>query len=256
MQEAIKGINFVDLAPGSLSRFIFSLSLALAAVVTRSLVYLDFLLIFSVFAILSWNGNVKEIARIAGYAVIPLVFIFCLHLFSHDGRPIFQIWVLAATAEGLKAGIFYGIKLLVFALAAGIIFIAVDPFDLVSPLERLARSSGRLGRPIGALALSFFLAVRFIPELARQSRLTLQAFKTRGLDMKGGLLHKARVASLLIAPMFVNGFKRAELAAAALNTKGYSARYSRAVLGPVKITLGSIITLLISIVFLIAGWRT
>jgi energy-coupling factor transporter transmembrane protein EcfT len=249
-------ISFVDLAPGALSRFIFCLSLALAAVFTQSPAYLCLLLAFAVLALLSWNGHIREIGRIGRYAVVPLILVFLLHLFSHHGRSFFHIWILDATGSGLRAGILYGLKLLVFSYAAGIIFLAVDSFDLISPLERLARLSGRRGRPLGALALSFFLAVRFLPELAQQSRLTLQAFKTRGLDMKGGLLHKARVGSLLIAPMFVNGVKRAELATAALNIKGYATRYSRAVLAPVRTTLGSVITLLISIVFLVAGWRT
>jgi energy-coupling factor transporter transmembrane protein EcfT len=256
MQEAITNISFMDLDSGALSRFIFSLSLALSAVITESPAYQYLLLAFAIFAILSWNGHFREIARIAVYAVIPFALVFLLHLFAHGGKSLFHIWILSATAQGFAAGIFYGVKILVFAFAGGIVFLAIDPFKLVSPLERLARLTGRLGRPFGALALSFFLAVRFLPELARQSSLTLLAFGTRGLDMKGSFWHKARVASLLIAPMFVNAFKRSELAAAAMNVKGYATRYTRAILSPVRITLGSVITLLISILFLVAAWRT
>jgi energy-coupling factor transporter transmembrane protein EcfT len=256
MRETSKDINFVDLASGSLSRFLFSISLALAAVFTGSMIYLGLFWAFAVIAVLSWNGSVIEVARIARFAAIPFIFIFFLHLFSHEGDSLFHLWILSATLQGAEAGIFYGLKLLVFAFAAGIILLAVDPFDLVSPLERIARHSGRAGRPFGALALALFLAIRFIPELARQSRLTLLAFETRGLDMKGSFGHKAKVALLMIAPMFVNGFKRADLAAAALSIKGYSTRYSRGVLGPARITLGSVITLSISVIFLIAGWHT
>ena len=105
------------------------------------------------------------------------------------------------------------------------------------------------------MALSIFLAIRFLPEMVQQGKLTLLAFKSRGLDMKGNLMHRARVASLVIPPMFVSGYKRAESASAALNAKGYATRYSRAVFGPVRITLGSVITLLISAVILFAGVR-
>jgi energy-coupling factor transporter transmembrane protein EcfT len=253
--QKAKDYQFSDLAAGVLSRFIFSLSLALAAVASHSLLYLGLLLLFALMAILSWGGRTRDILKIGRYVVILLIFVFALHLFFHRGQPLFKIWLLTATKEGARAGALYGLKLLVFAYAAGIILL-IDPFGLVSPLERLARVLGRWGRPLGAMALSFFLAMRFLPELSHQSRITILALKTRGLDFKGGLLHKANFASQLIAPLFVNAFKRAELAAAALNIKGYATRYTMAVFAPSRITMGSVITVSISIVILIAGWRT
>jgi energy-coupling factor transporter transmembrane protein EcfT len=248
-------IHFTELSTGAFSRFIFSLSIALAAVATKNPGYLILLLAFSILAILSWGGHLHDIIKIIRYSLLLSIFIFLLHLFLHSGQPLIKFWFLSATTDGARTGLLYALKLLVFAYAAGIIFIVVDPFDLISPLERLARHIGPLGQPLGALTLSFFLALRFLPELSNQSRLTLLAFKTRGLDFKGGLSHKARVASLLIAPMFVNGFKRAELAAAALNIKGYATRYSNAVFNPIKISIGSILTFSISIIILVAGWR-
>jgi energy-coupling factor transport system permease protein len=249
-------IHFTELSSGALSRFIFSLSVALAAVATKSPAYLLLLLTFCIMAILSWGGHLRDIIKIIRYSLILSIFIFLLHLFLHNRQPFFKFWLLTATLDGARAGLLYGLKLLVFAHAAGIILVAVDPFDLISPLEKLAKISGRLGQPLGAFALSFFLALRFLPELSHQSRMTLLAFKTRGLDTKGSIFHKAKVASLLIAPMFVNSFKRAELAAAALNVKGYATRYSKAVFYPAKITIGSLLTYSISIVILVAGWRT
>jgi energy-coupling factor transporter transmembrane protein EcfT len=249
-------IHFTELSTGALSRFIFSLSVALAAVATKSPAYLILLFGFCILAIISWGGHLRDITKIIRYSLFLSIFIFLLHLFLHSGQPLIKIWFLSATIDGARTGLLYGLKLLVFAFAAGIIFMAVDPFDLISPIERVARLSGRLGPPLGALALSFFLALRFLPELSNQSRLTMQAFKTRGLAIRGGLFHKARVASLLIAPMFVNGFKRAELAAMTLNIKGYATRYSNAIFEPIKISIGSLVTFAISIVILVAGWRT
>lgn len=250
-----KDYQFTDLAAGALSRFIFSLSLALGAIFTQSLFYPGLLLIFGVLAILSWGGQVRDILKLGRYALILFIFVFILHLFSRSGQPVFRILFFNATSEGARDGLLYGLKLLVFAYSAGIILL-IDPFELISPVERLARLSGPLKRPLGTLALSFFLAIRFLPQLSRQSQMTILAFKTRGLDIKGSLAHKARVATLLIAPMFVSAFKRAEMASAALNIKGYATRYSRAVFGPSRITIGSVITISISIVILIAGWRT
>ena len=97
---------------------------------------------------------------------------------------------------------------------------------------------------------------RFLPELSEQARMTLLAFKSKGLDLNGGLRHKARIISLILPTLFVNAFKRSDVTAAALNVKGYATRYKKAVLPAWRFTFGDLITILASVVILITGWRT
>ena len=160
---------------------------------------------------------------------------------------------MKATIEGVQAGAFYGLKLIDFTIAAYIIFLTTDPFELISPLERLSRILGSRGRIISSLALAFFLAMRFLPELSKQGQMTLLAFKSKGLDLKGSLRHKAKAISLILPPLFVNAFKRSEVTAAALNVKGYATRYKKAVFPTWKFTLGDLVTILASFIILIAG---
>ena len=185
-----------------------------------------------------------------------MAFVFLLHLFYHSGKVLFAINGLKATVDGAVIGFFYSIKILIFAFAGTVLFFAVEPQYLISPLERLARHMGKLGRPVESFALTMFLALRFLPEMSNLGHQTAMAFRTKGIDFKGGLLHKARVTTMLLAPLFVTAYKRTEITAAALSIKGYGYRHSRAVYPPVKFSLGGTIVTLISLVIIVAGWHT
>jgi energy-coupling factor transport system permease protein len=244
------------LTAGSLSRFIFALSLAIAAMFSWSYLFLILLIVFSVAAALAWGAKLNSLFRTFRYSIFLVLFVFVLHLFSHPGQTIFSIYKFDATIAGAIAGAYYSLKLFVFAFTGAILFFTVDPQKLISPLERLARHTGPLGKPLESFALTMFLALRFLPEMTSLGNQTALAFKTKGIDFRGGPMHKARVSTLIMAPLFVTAFKRTELTAAALDIKGYGTRHSRAVLAPINISLGGTIVLLISIVIIIAGWRT
>ena len=248
--------RFGEISAGSVARFIFSIFIALAAVTVGHLAFLCLILFLTVLALLAWGGSFGDLIKVARYVVWLALIVFIVHLFTGTGHEIFKIWFVKATSDGARAGVVYSAKLVIFAYAAYIIFIAVDPFELISPLERLARLLGNAGRLLSSFALAFFLAMRFLPELSEQARMTLLAFKSKGLDLKGGLRHKAEVGSLMLAPLFVSAFKRAEVAAGALNVKGYATRYKRAVFAPWRITLGDLITILAGIIIFISGLRT
>jgi energy-coupling factor transporter transmembrane protein EcfT len=182
-------------------------------------------------------------------------FIFVLHLFSHPGRRLFSILFLTATLEGAGAGLFYGARLVVFAYSAYVILLTVDPFELIRPLERAARYFGPARRLISAFALSFSLAMRFLPDLSREGRMTLLAFRARGIGFEGGLIKRARVAVQLLGTVLVNAFKRAESVSMALSIKGYSTRYAKAVFPSVRLSASGALVFLVSVIIFSLGWR-
>ncbi len=232
--------------PGSAALFIFGLSAALGATISNNLTYLCLLTVIVVFTFLIFDGRFRDIFKTLVYIQWLFAFIFLFHLFSHPGQILFRIWILNATREGLDAGFNYGMKLISFGYIGLLMFKMVNPFELVSPLERLARHLGKAGRPLANFSLAIFLALRFLPEMVEQGKTTSLALKTRGVSSEGNLKNKARFASLLIAPLFVNSFKRAELAGIALETKGYAQRHLHAALPPARINLSSVIAIFIS----------
>lgn len=240
---------------GSMSRFIFAVSVAAASVMATDFLTILAMILAAVVALLAWGKNPRSVLRVAQLLVWLVAFLFILHLFSHSGRRLFSILFLTATLEGAGAGLFYGLRLLAFAYAAYVILLTVDPFELTRPLERAAHHLGQMGRLISFFVLSFSLALRFLPDLIREGRMTLLAFRTRGVGFEGGMLSRARVAIQLVGTVFVNAFKRAESAAMALSVKGYATRYARATFPPVSFSASGTFVFLISGIILVLGWR-
>ncbi len=240
---------------GSMSRFIFAISVAAASVMASDSLAILIMILAAVAALLVWGNDPRSVFRVARLVLLLFAFVFVLHLFSHSGRRLFSILFLTATLEGAGAGLFYGAKLVAFAYAAYIILLTVDPFELTRPLERAARHLGSMGRLISSSTLSFSLALRFLPDLSREGKMTLLAFRTRGVGFEGGMLKRARLAVQLVGTVFVNAFKRAESVSMALSVKGYATRYAKAAFPPVRFSVSSIFVILISMMILGVGWR-
>lgn len=240
---------------GSLSRFIFAVSVAAASVMAAGSITILLMIMVSIAALLVWGKNPKSVIRVARLVILLFAFIFVFHLFSHPGQRLFSILFLTATLEGVMTGLFYGAKLVAFAYAAYIILLTVDPFELTRPLERAARYLGGAGRLISSFALSFSLALRFLPDLSGEGRMTLLAFRARGIGFEGGMIKRARVAVQLVGTVFVNAFKRAESTSMALSIKGYATRYAKAVFPPVRFSASGTLVFLISVMVLGLGWR-
>jgi len=241
---------------GSVSKFIFAVCLAAGAVQTSSAMFVIIAIPAAGGALFLWTGKFSAVGQTARAAIWFFVFIFVLHLFFHKGERIFSILFLSATAEGARTGLFYGAKFIVFAFCAHIILRTVDPFELVRPIERLARLLGHSGRSISYLATSFSLALRFLPDLVRQANIAALALKTRGAAFDRGFYGRLRSAVQLLPAVFVNAFKSSESAALALVVKGYSTRHLKAVFPPIRISPAGITAAIISGAIMILGWRS
>jgi|GEM_PF-2090314 len=242
------------MAVGSITKFVFAISAAFAAAISNDTGLLTIVLFAVLSAFFTWGGSFKDIIKIAKFALLFFLIVFLLHLFSGSNTVLFEFWFLKATVDGAISGLFYGLKLIVFVYSAFIIFIKVDPVELINPMERIVKYTGSLGRFISSFLISFSLALRFLPDLSRQSQTILMAFRSRGIDFKGGLLKKVEVANLLMVSIFVSTFKKAESVSVALNTKGYPLRYRQAVFPPVKIGIFGVFVFAVSISMIAAGW--
>jgi energy-coupling factor transporter transmembrane protein EcfT len=246
--------GILKMTAGSVSRFVFAVSAALAAAISGDFFFLIIVLLALLSAFISWGGNFKDIFNTARVALIFFLLVFILHLFAGSGKTLFGFWILRATYDGAAGGLLYGLKLVLFVYSAYIIFFKVDPVELVNPVERLAKHAGPLGKYLSGFAISFYLALRFLPDLSRLARTTLLAFRSRGINLEGNLADKARVINMLVVSIFVGAFKKADSVTAALSVKGYSTRYYRAVFPPPKLRIMSILMVAVSICLVISGW--
>jgi len=243
------------LKAGSVSKFIFAVCVAIAALKADRFAFIITMITLAAAALVIWTRQFRYLIEVARTVIWFFVFIFILHLFSRGGVKLFSLLFLTATREGAATGLFYGAKLVVFALSAFIILRTVDPFELIRPLERLSRFLGKYGRPLSYSALALSLALRFIPDLIRQAAITRMALNTRGVTFQGGAIIRLRAAVMLVSAVFVSAFKNAESTAMALSVKGYSTRHTRAVLPRINFSISGIFTAAVSAAVVIFGWR-
>jgi energy-coupling factor transport system permease protein len=97
---------------------------------------------------------------------------------------------------------------------------------LTHGVESMLRPFGRLGFPAHELSLVATIALRFLPLLAEQLSLIMKAQASRGADVSRRrrlrFLATVRQTAVLIVPLFVDAFRRAEDLILAMEARCYT----------------------------------
>ena len=97
--------------------------------------------------------------------------------------------------------------------------------DLTHGLEAMLRPFRRIGVPSHELSLVATIALRFVPLLAEQLEIIMKAQASRGADIayggRFGFVRTARQVAVLIVPLFVDAFRRAEDLILAMQARCY-----------------------------------
>ncbi len=153
-------------------------------------------------------GNLKRI-----WALMLILTIFTVILwtiFSHE-KTIVQRFVYAL-AMALR------LNLLIFS---GLIFLSV------TRIEEFTAGLNKLGLPF-PVCFALTLAFRLVPTFILSAETTLQAQKSRGLDLESGnLIQKIKKHLPLIIPILTTTLRNVELLAIALEAKGFGAKKRR-----------------------------
>jgi energy-coupling factor transport system permease protein len=100
-------------------------------------------------------------------------------------------------------------------------------FFLTTAPEDLTQSMVQMKIPYD-YALTFNMAMRFVPTLSREAQIIVDAQKSRGLEMeKGNLVQKIRNYIPVLVPLIVSSFRRAELVADAMESRAFGASKKR-----------------------------
>jgi energy-coupling factor transport system permease protein len=96
---------------------------------------------------------------------------------------------------------------------------------LTHGLEAMLRPLARLGLPAHEISLILTIALRFVPLLAEQLEVIMKAQASRGADIatrrKLQFITTARQVAVLIVPLFVDAFRRAEDLILAMQARCY-----------------------------------
>jgi energy-coupling factor transport system permease protein len=137
------------------------------------------------------------------------------HFFADPGEPVYRIGPLTITDGGLREGPIFFFRLSVVVLASFVLIWTTDTRDLMVSLTQA-------GVPY-RYAFAVFLALRFLPLVQREVEAVRSAHAIRGQAMRSNLLHRFKLWQRYVFTVMVNGLRKAEMAATALECRGFGA---------------------------------
>ncbi len=152
---------------------------------------------------------------IFGLGILLMIF----HFFADPGTPIYRLGPLTITDGGLREGPIFFFRLSVVVLASFILIWTTDIRDLLVALTRA-------GIPY-RYAFAVFLALRFLPVAQREVNAVRAAHAIRGRATRSNLMHRVKLWQRYMFTVLVNGLRKAEMTATALECRGFGAHPDR-----------------------------
>lgn len=146
---------------------------------------------------------------IFGLGLVLMVF----HLVSQPGRALAQLGPFTITDVGLRLGPVFFFRLSVVVLASFVLIWTTDTRDLMVSLARA-------GIPY-RYAFAVFLAMRFLPLMQREVDAVHAAHAIRGRAARTGIGHRVKLWQRYIFTVLINGLRKAETTATALESRGF-----------------------------------
>lgn len=174
---------------------------------------------------------VKGLKAIVILMMITVVF----NMFLTPGEPLFSIWKLTITREGVVQAAFMAIRLTYLISGASIMTLTTTPNQLTDGLEKGLRPLNKIHVPVHDIAMMMSIALRFIPILLEETDKIMKAQMARGADFEsGGVIQKAKNMVPLLVPLFISAFRRANDLAMAMEARGYRGGDGRTKMHPLK----------------------
>ena len=175
----------------------------------------------------------KYMVRGLKAVMILLLISVSFNLFLTDGEPIFQIWFLKITKEGIRLAGFMALRLIYLVLGSSVMTLTTTPNELTDGLEKSLGFLNKIGVPVHEISMMMSIALRFIPILIEETDKIMKAQMARGADFEtGNLIQKAKSMVPLLVPLFISAFRRATDLAMAMEARCYRGGEGRTKMKP------------------------
>ncbi len=151
-----------------------------------------------------------------------ILFTLAIHLVSHDGEVLAELWIFKITDEGVRFGVLISLRLILLIILSSLLTFTTSPLQLTDALEKLLSPLARFGVPAHELAMMMTIALRFIPTLIEETDKIIKAQKSRGVDFESGnILRRLKMFVPVLVPLFLSSFRRADELAMAMEARCY-----------------------------------
>ncbi|MEM2136495.1 MAG: energy-coupling factor transporter transmembrane component T [Candidatus Methanomethylicia archaeon] len=156
---------------------------------------------------------------------------------------IIFIFILNYFTSGINLALIITIRLILIMSSFSIFFLTTYPEDFALALVNI-------GIPYD-FALTFTMAIRFVPTLAREAQLIIDAQKARGLELeKGSFIVKLKNYVPILIPLIVNSLRRSINVAEAMESRAFGASSKRSSLIELSLKRSDYVTLFLIFSFL------
>lgn len=135
---------------------------------------------------------------------------------------LLRIGPIAVDGEGLASGIFFAVRVVLLVVGTSLLTLTTSPVELASGIERVLAPLRLVRVPVGDLAMTLTIALRFIPTTVEEADRIMTAQTARGARFdSGGPIARAKAYAPVLVPLFFNLFRRADELATAMEARCY-----------------------------------
>lgn len=179
-----------------------------------------------------------------------VIFTMVLNMFFSTGTPLFTIWFITVTKEGLATAALVSVRILLLISAGSLMTYTTTPLVLTVGIEKLMSPLKYIKVPTAEIAMMISIALRFIPTLMEETEKIMKAQAARGADIgTGNLIQRAKSFIPILIPLFISSFKRADDLAVAMDSRCYHGSEGRTSISELKYSKVDLTVFMIYILF-------
>lgn len=129
-------------------------------------------------------------------------------------------WTTGSLFDAIYLSISMSLRFVALISVFSVFFLTTSPEDLTQSMVQLKIPYD--------YALTFNMAMRFVPTLSREAQIIMDAQKSRGLELeRGNIFQRVRNYIPVLIPLIISSFRRAELVADAMESRAFGAAKKR-----------------------------
>lgn len=197
-----------------------------------SRIFIIFMLIIAVIQVLFYRGDVAP------------------------GNLWWSWWIFSVSLEGILFAIMISVRVLILYYVVTMLMLTTTIVDLTDALELMFLPLQRFRVPVNELTLVSVIALKFVPIFVGELERLARAQTARGVPFEeGGAIMRTRRVAKLLVPIFLSGFRRADVLTMAMDTRCYQGGKHRTKLRRMQTAAGDWVALGIVALSLIAAWQ-
>ena len=201
------------------------------------------------------------VVRGSGIFLVFLAIILVFQVFFYPGNvaPGDVLWkwgFVSISTDGLRFAALLGLRVLLLYHTTTMLMLTASLVDLTNGLELLFGPLQKLRIPVNELVLVGVISVKFVPIFISEVERLSRAYTARGVPFdEGGPITRARRLGRLLVPVFVGGFRRADLLTTAMDVRCYRGGRGRTKLRQLNATFTDWLVLLLVGGWVVAAWQ-